>query len=187
MDAIKLENFPSYTYEDYKQWEGSWELINGLPYAMAPSPVKIHQKLIISITSEFLTKTQNCNECEVLLEEDWKIDEKNVVRPDVSIVCNDSNPNFIAKTPKIIFEVISPSTALQDENIKYQIYEKEGVKYYVLIYPETLIGKIFKNENFKYIKLGEFDKEDFIFDIDICQIKISFDEIFKRFRQEAVF
>ena len=182
MDAIKLEDLPSYTYEDYKHWEGNWELINGIPYAMAPSPVKIHQKLIISITSEFLTKTQKCKECEVLLEEDWKIDEKNVVRPDVSIVCNDSNPNFIAKTPKIIFEVISPSTALQDENIKYKIYEKEGVKYYVLIYPDSLIAKVFKNENFKFVKIGEFDKEDFIFDIDICKIEISFDEIFKRFR-----
>jgi len=25
---------PHYTYEDYKHWEGDWELINGIAYAM---------------------------------------------------------------------------------------------------------------------------------------------------------
>jgi len=49
----KYKYLPSYTYEDYKSWEGDWELINGIPYAMAPSPIKIHQKLIISISSLF--------------------------------------------------------------------------------------------------------------------------------------
>jgi len=178
----KYKYLPSYTYEDYKSWEGDWELINGIPYAMAPSPIKIHQKLIISISSLFFEKLENCSECEVLLEEDWKIDEKDIVRPDISIVCNDSNPNFISKTPKIIFEILSPSTAIKDENLKFRIYEKEGVNFYILVYPDTLIAKVYKNENFKFIKVGEFDKEDFVFDIDICQIKISFNEIFKRFR-----
>jgi len=29
---------PRYTYEDYKLWEGDWELLEGVPSAMAPSP-----------------------------------------------------------------------------------------------------------------------------------------------------
>ena len=31
----------TYTYEDYKRWEGDWELIDGVPLAMAPSPISI--------------------------------------------------------------------------------------------------------------------------------------------------
>ena len=30
---------PHYTYEDYTIWEGRWELIDGFPIAMSPSPV----------------------------------------------------------------------------------------------------------------------------------------------------
>ncbi|WP_457626586.1 hypothetical protein [Persephonella sp.] len=31
---------PNYTVEDYKQWEGDWELIEGIAYAMVPSPLE---------------------------------------------------------------------------------------------------------------------------------------------------
>ena len=34
--------YPHYTYDDYKNWQGDWELIRGVPYAMAPSPLKTH-------------------------------------------------------------------------------------------------------------------------------------------------
>jgi hypothetical protein len=33
--AVKI--LPYYTYEDYVQWEGKWELIDGIPYAMSPA------------------------------------------------------------------------------------------------------------------------------------------------------
>ena len=32
-----------YTYQDYLLWKGDWELVNGYPYAMAPSPNINHQ------------------------------------------------------------------------------------------------------------------------------------------------
>jgi len=39
-----------YTYDDYKLWEGNWELINGIPLSMAPAPMRVHQ----SIASEII-------------------------------------------------------------------------------------------------------------------------------------
>ncbi|HSV11108.1 MAG TPA: hypothetical protein VLI68_10085 [Hanamia sp.] len=36
MSAVKL--LPHYTYEDYCHWEGRWEVIDGIPYAMIPAP-----------------------------------------------------------------------------------------------------------------------------------------------------
>ena len=46
MPAYVLEK---YTYEDYKQWEGDWELIDGIPQAMAPSPALKHQFIIMKL------------------------------------------------------------------------------------------------------------------------------------------
>ena len=37
--ALKVEDLPHYTYDDYVQWEGRWELIKGIPFAMVPAPV----------------------------------------------------------------------------------------------------------------------------------------------------
>ena len=45
MGALRVEDLPHYTYDDYKIWEGRWELIDGVAYAMAPSPIFKHQNI----------------------------------------------------------------------------------------------------------------------------------------------
>ncbi len=42
-----------YTIEDYKQWQGDWELIEGIPFAMAPSPFADHQIIISQIDGSY--------------------------------------------------------------------------------------------------------------------------------------
>lgn len=39
VSTLKIEDLPHYTYDDYVTWEGRWELIQGIPYAMTPAPV----------------------------------------------------------------------------------------------------------------------------------------------------
>jgi len=46
---MALNYIEYYTYEDYKRWEGDWELIEGMPYSMAPAPFKRHQNLSLKI------------------------------------------------------------------------------------------------------------------------------------------
>ena len=111
MAGLKLEDLPEYAYNDYQLWEGKWELIAGIPYSMGPVPVKKHQKLLGHIFSEIASHMDDCPDCEVLIDEDWKVDTKTVLKPDVSVVCNDDHLSYITKTPDIIFEVLSPSTA----------------------------------------------------------------------------
>ncbi len=43
MSELKIEYLPKYKYDDYKQWEGKWELIHGIPYAMSPALGFEHQ------------------------------------------------------------------------------------------------------------------------------------------------
>ena len=50
--AIKI--LPHYTYEDYCQWEGRWELIDGIPYAMSPAPTPHHQRIGANLITEFV-------------------------------------------------------------------------------------------------------------------------------------
>ena len=148
LEALKIyENLPQYSYEDYRKWEGERELIGGVPYALAPAPVKRHQQLVGMIFAQIEENTETCPDCETLIDSDWKVDSQTVLKLDVALVCADENPNFISKTPELIFEVLSPSTAKRDEGLKFSIYEQEGVKYYVLVYPDTLTARIYKNES----------------------------------------
>ena len=45
MSVIKQEYLPNYTYDDYKNWEGNWEVIYGVPYAMSPAAMIKHQAI----------------------------------------------------------------------------------------------------------------------------------------------
>ena len=182
MEALKYEYMPNYTYEDYKEWEGEWEVINGIAYAMAPAPMKRHQMLVGYIFSEIVSNIGTCPSCEVLIDSDWKLDSTTILKPDVAVVCDDANEKFISKTPEIIFEVISKSTAKKDEGLKFSIYAKEGVKYYILVYPNDLVAKVYKNDDFTFKKLGEFDTETLDF-LDVkCPFSFDFQNIFSRFR-----
>ena len=114
-----------YTYDDYKLWEGDWELFEGYPVAMSPAPMINHQAISSLFLSELMRSVDDCEKCFVVAEVDWKISDDTVLRPDVVLVCNEENDAYLTKAPEIILEVISKSPAKRDENFKFSIYEKE--------------------------------------------------------------
>ncbi len=173
----------NYTYDDYCLWEGKWELIEGIPVSMAPAPVKIHQQLSGGI---FMALNQNmqdeCVNCEVLYEVDWKVNDETVLRPDIVLACEDEGEAYLTKAPKIIVEILSPSTAKKDETVKYDIYEAEGVQYYILVYPDDLKAKVYSLKEGKYIKVGDFTHEVLDFTDLRCTVSLDFAKVFKKFR-----
>jgi len=48
---------PGYTLEDWKTWEGHWELIHGIAYptfGMMPAPSLEHQRVSVNLASGIL-------------------------------------------------------------------------------------------------------------------------------------
>ena len=167
-----------YTYDDYVQWQGDWELIYGMPVAMTPSPGIRHQAIAAKILNELMNSVGSCEHCLVLMEQDWKLRHDTVVRPDVVLTCNEPNEQYLTKAPEIIVEVISPSTARRDEQFKFELYENEGVRYYILVYPDDRRAKVFKLIEGKFIKQGDYFSETYEF-IDVpCSVKIDFGRVF---------
>ena len=167
-----------YTYDDYKMWDDNWELIDGVAYAMAPAPMIKHQRLSFRIAKEIDRSIADCKKCEVLSEIDYKISEDTVLKPDVVVTCGDNNEYYLTKAPEIVVEVISRSTALRDEKYKFSIYESEGVKYYLLIYPTDMTAKIYKLKDGKYLKEGDFFEGKYHFADTSCDVDINFNNIF---------
>jgi Uma2 family endonuclease len=145
---------PTYTINDWKQWEGNWELIKGSPVAMTPAPLNKHQLLsgdLFTYFSVALKKNKSTCNCKTLFEQDWIIDEANVVRPDILIACGTLDPEgHITKPPVLIVEVFSKSTQLKDRNTKYNLYEFCGVKYYLMADPDTKSIEVYELTDNKY-------------------------------------
>ena len=68
-----------------------------------------------------------------------KITEANIRRPDVTINCGPRTDNaFHAGEPRIVFEVLSPSTRDFDEDRKREEYKRVvSIRYIVLVDPDT--------------------------------------------------
>jgi Uma2 family endonuclease len=171
---------PRYTVEDYRSWKGDWELIEGIPYAMAPSPFGPHQQLILEIGSQILNQLRACeNRCYVYPELDWIVDEETVLRPDLVVTCRRVE-KYLKETPEVVFEVISKSTAQKDEQLKFLLYEREKVGFYVLVYPNLHKVRIFKLSKNKFEKAFDGEKGSFEFKLkNGCKFILQVDELFK--------
>ena len=90
--------------------------------------------------------------------------------------------HYLTKAPEIIVEIISKSTAKRDEKYKFEIYEKEKVKYYIILYPNDLRAKIYKLKGSKYDKEGDFLLESYNFEDTTCGVSLDFERVFRRFR-----
>ena len=176
--SLAEKYLPYYTVEERNKWKGEWELIEGIPYALA-SPSVEHQRIVSRLLHQLTNELEGCKECEALPDLDYFVSEDTVVRPDVLVVCGKVE-NKLTIPPKIIFEVVSPSSVKMDEHIKFELFEKEGVEYYVLVYPEERKHvKIFKIENRKYVKTFETINDFFSFDLNSCSIPINFSKIWQ--------
>ncbi len=180
--SIATHLLPCYTYDDFKHWEGDWELIEGIAYSMAPSPNIKHQAIGYKIASLLDNSIEHCNQCTILGEQDWKISETTTIRPDVVMICNEPGEQYITKRPEVVIEIISKSSILKDEQIKFKLCEDEKVPYYIIVYPNDLKARVFKLENSKYTKVADFTYETFSFDDLACKASIDFEQVFKKFR-----
>jgi hypothetical protein len=80
---LTIQDIPHYTYKEYELWEGDWELIKGIPYAMAPAPSWRHQGFGSRFVAAFINelKKNNTCTCKLLYGCDWIVNDDNVVRP----------------------------------------------------------------------------------------------------------
>ena len=174
--AVKI--LPYYTYEDYKQWEGRWELIEGIPYAMSPLPVPKHQRVGANLITEFRQALKTCNNnCKVYQPLDYKVKEDTILQPDMLVVCGDIFKKFLDFTPSLVAEILSPSTALKDRHTKFEIYQSQGVPYFLIINCDAETVEIYDLQNGRYELVESSREAQFTFQFENCTILIRLSEI----------
>lgn len=135
--AKQLQN--KHTYTEYLSWpdEERWELIDGAAYNMTPAPSFRHQMIVGAFHQQLANKLAGKTCVAVVAPADVVLSECDVVQPDVFVVCDrmkikEAN---VQGAPDLIVEVLSPSTALKDQREKKTLYEKYGVKEYIIADP----------------------------------------------------
>ncbi len=175
---MKTFDFPRYTYNDYKNWKEDWELVNGYPLQMLPSASHKHSRvqgnLIFQAKFSLKQNDNNCN-CSVFPELDWKINDDTVIRPDIMIVCGEPTNDFLEMPPVLVIEILSPSSLKTDRVIKFELYQENGVQFYLMVDPIKEKVEAFELiDNF----YKQVDKQNFKID-KTCEIEFDFENLWK--------
>lgn len=143
--AVDLDE--RFTYRHYRTWpEGErWELIEGQAWNMSPAPSTQHQelsgKLYLAIAKFLEGKTLRVLYApfDVLLPEGDEPDDKTrtVVQPDIVVFCDRTNLTEAGArgAPDLVVEILSPSTSRKDLSVKFDLYERHGVREYWVVDP----------------------------------------------------
>ena len=151
-----LKKQGEYTMEDYYNWpeDEKIELIDGVIYNMSSPSIK-HQRIIgeIDYTFKFYVKSKKgkCNIFGVGIDVRLDRDNKTIVVPDITVVCEKDNltKQYLDGAPDLVVEVLSPSTRKKDMTIKTSKYANAGVREYWIVDPkkETVVVYEFSMED----------------------------------------
>jgi Uma2 family endonuclease len=133
------------------------ELYNNTIY-MSPAPDFSHQTISASLFRSISNHVFKNNLGVVLFSPvDIELDKKNVFQPDIIFISN-SNLKKIIKddkikgSPDLVIEILSPGKENRKRDLedKYKVYEKFGVKEYIVVDPKSKEIHQFVLEGKKY-------------------------------------
>ena len=189
MSALPAKKSNGYTYEDYLQFpdEIRCEIIGGEIYDMTPAPTTLHQDVVLEIGALLRIRLREMGSpCRVFIAPtDVYFSEKDVVQPDVLIVCDREKilRRGIVEAPDVIFEVLSPSTEVKDRQEKMELYAKSRVKEYFLINPDLrFIEKhVFLEGGLKRVRI--YHGKD-TFTIESIGVELTAQDLFPQYEKE---
>lgn len=141
------------------------EKIDGVIYAMSPSPNYLHGIVDGNIYT-IIKNTLKDSLCLVFMENlDFKYQPEksdDYVIPDIMIVCdrNKIKGGSYTGVPKFIVETLSPSTAMRDLSAKKDIYETAGVLEYWIVSPKECGVQIYYLNNGRYELVNSYILEN---------------------------
>ena len=157
---------PHYTVADHAAWEGDWELLGGVAVAMTPSPFGPHAERLSRLAAALWNgiDASGCH-ATVLAEIDWIIANDTVVRPDLVVMCGTAPKRHVEQPPALVVEILSAATRSRDQIVKRELYEANGVRWYLMIDPDE--------DRSSLLRLGQAGRYEVLptsgrQDIDLC-------------------
>ena len=168
-----------YHISDYEQWEGDWELIDGIPVAMSPAPVVAHQLVTTRVLTELTNSLEDCDACLAIAEAEWRVTDDTVFRPDGVVICYPPG-RYLDRPPALVLEVLSPASARLDREYKPVRYAREGVRHYLLADPDRKQVTVFRLAGDHFEAVAETGQDTLDFDLGPCTARIDFTRVFAR-------
>jgi Uma2 family endonuclease len=160
--SIAAEVAKKLTWEDIKNLpeEGKTELVEGKLY-MSPTAGSPHQRIGTRLSGRILTFVED-NDLGEFFGRDVHVifDEHNHFEPDLCFIAKQRlgiiQGPIISGPPDLIIEIISESNRAHDTKLKFDYYERYGVREYWLVDPREQSIAVYVLNDGRYELLGEY-------------------------------
>jgi len=173
-----------FTYQDYLTWpdDERWELIEGIPYNMTPAPTLRHQRIIGRFHTMIDIALEGKSCVPFTAPADVVFSESDVVQPDLFVVCDRSKTTGanLQGAPDLVIEALSPSTTKKDQREKKQLYERYGVREYIIVDPEgQFVNRFFLGEDGQYDRGEILDANETLVLKSLPDVEIALSNVFE--------
>lgn len=176
----------SLTYRDYLKLPEEpgirHEILDGL-LVKEPSPSIRHQRISSRLQGALRDYFRAVDPEGEILDAplDVVLSEKNVVQPDLLYIPGSEKAVFeqthVFIAPKLLIEILSPSTRRRDRLEKMDIYSKAGVLHYWIVDPDICIIEAYVLKDNYYTRVS-VDCDTVFTHPDFPELNIPFDDIF---------
>jgi Uma2 family endonuclease len=158
------------------------QLITG-EMIMTPSPVPLHQIVIMEISFQMLRFVKAQDKGQVFVAPlDVCFNENNIFQPDILFIRKDNlsiiGEKMIQGIPDLVVEVLSPSSAYHDLRTKFRVYEQSGVQEYWIVDLERKSVEVFSNRGKKFHLEQEVEGEGGVNSLLLSGFSVAVDELF---------
>ena len=183
---LTAEKKKKYTVDDYLLLEegAPFQLIEN-DLIMSPSPIPVHQIVSVRLIQAMLNflDAKKDNGFLVSAPMDVMFDEANVLQPDILYISEQRKQALIKDriegAPDLIIEILSPSTAYYDLRQKKDIYEKYGVKEYIIVDPVQQNADLYILKDGAYFLSQKAQKNETLNSILLNGFSIDLTQLFK--------
>ncbi|MEP7293103.1 MAG: Uma2 family endonuclease, partial [Chloroflexota bacterium] len=141
------------------------ELIDG-EYIVSPPPTITHQYVVGN--GYIFLRTSAAHGRTVLSPAAIRFEVDHVLEPDLFWIrpdgeCKPVKNHYWEGAPDLVIEVLSPSTAKRDRGVKFDVYERHGVREYWLIDLDAQFVEVYRHEAGALKRQGIYEsKEKFV-------------------------
>lgn len=197
MEAItrveQLDFNKVYSYADYLTWkfQERFEILKGKIFSMSPAPSRMHQVVARKLFRKFdrFFELKPCGlyfaPFDVRLINHKKSTPNNeiftVVQPDICVICDESklDDKGCIGSPDLIIEILSPGNSKKEMNLKFDLYEENGVREYWIVEPFQKSVLIYVLQNDKYVGLKPFTEDEKIKSFIFPELIFDVNDIFE--------
>jgi Uma2 family endonuclease len=146
------------TVDEFLRWEDGtdtrYELVGGFVVAMAP-PAARHSRLAVAIGGELRAALRGRRECGAYGEAGIVLPDRNdtFYVADLAVTCEPLRPeDRLIRDPILIVEILSPSTAASDQQMKVADYRRiPSVKEILLMDSQRVFAELLRREGDRWI------------------------------------